>query len=304
MATNPPREPPGLDASDADADGAGRMLSRRLEVGLPSARSLLITVLGELVLPSGGWVWTESMISVLGLLEIEPSSARQALARTAAAGWLLSERAGRRTRWRLTPAACAELAEGARRIYTFHPGRPAVGPDRWLLLFASVPEDHRQLRHRLRSRLAWAGFGMLGRGAWISPDPDREGEAREVLTELGLLAGATSFVAEFAGIGAVRDLVIRAWDVEHLRERYEAFCAQFEPMNPTTPTQILAAQIRLVHEWRRFPFFDPGLPPELLGPDPTHAWVGVRAGDLFGRRHQSWAGPTARCWADLAPVAS
>lgn len=111
-----------------------------------------------------------------------------------------------------------------------------------------------------------------------------------MLTELGLLAGATSFVAEFAGIGAVRDLVIRAWDVEHLRERYEAFCAQFEPMNPTTPTQILAAQIRLVHEWRRFPFFDPGLPPELLGPDPTHAWVGVRAGDLFGRRHQSWPG--------------
>src|SRR5664280_2615913 len=96
---------------------------------------------------------------------------------SAADGWLVSERTGRRTRWRLTEAAATELAAGAERIYGFGATPAATGADgadQWLLLFVSVPEDQRQLRHKLRTRLAWAGFGMLARGAWLSPDPDRE----------------------------------------------------------------------------------------------------------------------------------
>jgi phenylacetic acid degradation operon negative regulatory protein len=300
MATIPPRDHdvPAVPGGEPDQ----RMLSRRLEVGGPSARALLITVLGELVLPTGDWVWTGSLIAVLGLLGVEPSSARQALARTAATGWLVSDRAGRRTRWRLSAAGSTELAEGAQRIYSFGPGRSATGPDRWLLLVASVPEEQRQLRHQLRTRLAWAGFGMLARGAWISPDPDREAEAREVLAELGLLAQATSFLAQFGSIGEVRDLVARAWDVADLRQRYEAFSAHFTSLQPTTPTEALAAQIRLVHEWRRFPFYDPGLPAELLAADPTQVWVGVRAGELFTARHREWAAPAAECWAELSSI--
>src|SRR5664280_3105798 len=298
MATIPPRDHdvPAVPGGEPDQ----RMLSRRLEVGGPSARALLITVLGELVLPTGDWVWTGSLIAVLGLLGVEPSSARQALARTAATGWLVSDRAGRRTRWRLSAAGSTELAEGAQRIYSFGPGRSATGPDRWLLLVASVPEEQRQLRHQLRTRLAWAGFGMLARGAWISPDPDREAEAREVLAELGLLGQATSFVARFGAIGEVRDLVARAWDLEDLRGRYERFVAHFESVQPQPPAEVLAAQIELVHAWRRFPFLDPGLPPELLSAAASPGWVGLRAAALFHRLHADWAEPAARCWAKLA----
>jgi len=290
-------------ATTGSAGGPGAAGRRPLELGAPSARSLLVTVLGEFVLPAGGWVWTGTLVGVLGVLGIEAGAARQALARSAADGWLVSERTGRRTRWRLTEAAATELAAGAERIYGFGATPAATGADgadQWLLLFVSVPEDQRQLRHKLRTRLAWAGFGMLARGAWLSPDPDRETEARRVLAELGLLGQATSFVARFGAIGEVRDLVARAWDLEDLRGRYERFVAHFESVQPQPPAEVLAAQIELVHAWRRFPFLDPGLPPELLSAAASPGWVGLRAAALFHRLHADWAEPAARCWAKLA----
>ena len=74
-------------------------LSRRHEAGAASARGLLFTVLGEFVLPTGGSAWTSAFIDVFGRLGVEEKAIRQALARTAADGWIRPERHGRRTRW-------------------------------------------------------------------------------------------------------------------------------------------------------------------------------------------------------------
>src|SRR5436305_1846771 len=100
-------------------------LSRRRELGATSARSLLLTVLGEFVLPRGQPVWTQMLIDVLGQLDVEHKSARQALARTAAEGLLTSDRAGRRVRWSLSEAGRRLLSEGAERIYGFGAPAPA-----------------------------------------------------------------------------------------------------------------------------------------------------------------------------------
>ncbi|MGH8863019.1 MAG: PaaX family transcriptional regulator C-terminal domain-containing protein, partial [Jatrophihabitantaceae bacterium] len=94
----------------------GPTLSRRHAAGAESARGLLFTVLGEFVLPAGGSVWTSTVIDVLGRLGVEEKAARQALMRTAADGWLHSQRSGRRTRWWLTDAASRLLVEGTARI--------------------------------------------------------------------------------------------------------------------------------------------------------------------------------------------
>src|SRR6516225_5329348 len=78
---------------------------RRREVRHTSARSLLMTVLGEFVLPRGRPVWTWVLVDTLAGFGVTEKSARQALARTAAEGLLAPERVGRRTRWDLTPPA-------------------------------------------------------------------------------------------------------------------------------------------------------------------------------------------------------
>ena len=76
---------------------------RRRSVGSPAARSLLLTLLGEYVLPARAGVWQETLIGALGTMGYKTQVARQALARSVTAGWLETERHGRRSRIRLTP---------------------------------------------------------------------------------------------------------------------------------------------------------------------------------------------------------
>jgi phenylacetic acid degradation operon negative regulatory protein len=269
-------------------------VSRRREIGSASARSLLMTMLGEFVLPRGGSVWTQALVSALALFGIEDKSARQALARTAAEGLLASERVGRQVRWSLTPPGQRLLSEGARRIYSF--GRDEVEWDgRWLLLLVSVPESQRDLRHRIRTQLNWAGFGSPAAGVWVSPHPSQQAEGQRILADAGMDSSAMSFVASYGQLGSQDMLVARSWDVGALEQRYEDFIDEFTGLNPATGEAALQAQTRLVHEWRRFPFLDPRLPAQLL----PENWSGAKAADLFHARHADWHPAAQRHWEHL-----
>jgi len=269
-------------------------LSRRRELGATSARSLLLTVLGEFVLPRPEPVWTQTLIDVLAELGVEQKSARQALARTAAEGLLASDRSGRRVRWSLSTSGRKLLTDGAARIYGFGT-RTTAWDGRWLVLLVSVPESRRQLRHRLRTRLAWAGLGSPTPGVWVTPDPAKQDEVARVIADLELTAVTSSFVGPFGSIGAERDVVAQAWDLAGIEGAYADFLATFGSAAPATPSEVMTAQIHLVHAWRRFPFLDPSLPGELL----PAGWAGARAAALFGTLHARWDGPAVQHWRAL-----
>lgn len=269
-------------------------VTRRREVSHTSARSLLMTLLGEYVLPRDRPVWTSVLVETLAMFDIEEKSARQALARTAAEGWLTSDRVGRRVRWSLTPPGRRLLTEGAQRIYEFGSAeRPWDG--RWLVLLVSVPESKRDLRHRLRTRLTWAGFGSPEAGVWISPDAGRQDEAAQILDKLELSRGAMSFVAEYGTIGQVGSMVARAWDLSDVERRYEEFIEEFGSLEPGDGRSALQAQAMLVHEWRRFPFLDPRLPADLL---PSN-WRGTQAAELFHSKHSLWRPAAQAHWDEV-----
>lgn len=276
----------------AGPSGAPRpTLSRRREVSHASARSLLMTVLGEFVLPRNEPVWTSILVDALGMLDVEEKSARQALARSSAEGWVVSERVGRRVRWSLTPPGRRLLTEGAARIYAFGDG-PRSWDGSWLMLVVSVPESKRDLRHRLRTRLTWAGFGSPVAGVWISPDVTHQREAQKIVNELGLDDQAMSFTSRYGDVGEQEAMVQRSWDLTELKDRYEDFIDKFTGLNPAAGEATLRAQIRLVHEWRRFPFLDPQLPAELL----PAQWSGLKAAELFHRTHVEWRPEAQRHW--------
>ncbi len=271
-------------------------LSRRQFVGASNARGLLFTLLGELVLPCGGRAWTSAILSVFARLGVEEKAARQALMRTAADGWLESERLGRRTRWSLTENSRSLLSAGAERIYSFNAVAGAWA-GQWLLVSAHVPETDRSARHALRRRLSWAGFGTLAPGLWISPHPDRETEAVEALRAAGVADDAHVFVASHRGVGDERGFVATAWNVAAIEEQYAQFIRDFRSPRTQDP---LVRQIELVHAWRRFPSSDPVLPRELL-PSP---WSGVEAARLFGERHTGWTALARTEWARLNAAGS
>jgi phenylacetic acid degradation operon negative regulatory protein len=265
---------------------------RSQALGVPSTRGYLLTVLGEFVLPVGGRVWTAALLDSLGALGVEERTARQAVWRSAERGLLESERIGRRTRWALSDAARRLLTEGTRRIYSLH-REPRPWDGRWLLLYVSVPESQRDLRHRMRTRLGWAGFASLGSGTWVSPWIDREIEAREVLNDLGLASAAKSFIAKPGGIGDVNEMVSSTWPLGEIAAGYGAFLEQFGTAPPAeTGYDAFVNQVRLVHEWRRFPFLDPDLPGDLLPRD----WSGYRAAELFHRLHEQWRSSAWTWW--------
>ena len=266
-------------------------LPRRREIGPSSARSLLLTVLGEYVLPRREPVWTGTLVAALGLFGIAEKAATQALARTAAERWIASSRHGRLARWQLTQAGRRLLSEGARRIYSFGQDGP-TWDGRWLIVLVPATDRSSQARHRLRTQLSWAGFGALPGGVWVSPDPAREAEASQILEDLGLADAAMSFTARYGIVGTQRDIVARAWDLSAVEARYDEFIAEFAELSPVTDAETLTAQTLLVHEWRRFPFLDPQLPRDLL----PAGWPGGDAAALFSARHAQWREVARRGW--------
>lgn len=269
----------------------GPFVTRRQELGAASARSLLLTVLGEFVLPSGRPVWTATLIELLADLGVAEKAARQAIMRTADSGWIEGSRVGRETRWALTAAGTRLLREGTNRIYGFAVDERAWD-GRWLVVSVGVPENERALRQRLRTKLGWAGLGSVNGTTWVTPWADREPEALGVLDECGLLSGSWSFVAASGQIGDERSLARTAWDLDALERRYEDFLDQVSRRRPPTDRQALVAQVRLIQAWRRFPLLDPGLPRNLLPP----RWSGNRAAEVFRERHANWAARAQLAW--------
>ncbi len=217
----------------------------------------------------------------LTTLDYTEQAARQAVARSSREGWLETERIGRRARLTLSGATSALLETGARRIYSF--AGPQTWDGRWLMIVIRVAEENRSVRHQLRSSLAWAGFGSLGGGIWLTPHVDRE---REVIAtiERESHASAVSFISELGAIGDLHDIVAGAWDLDGVREQYAEFIGRFSRSRPTQPAACFREMTLMVHAWRKFPFLDPDLPEALIPP----RWPRARAHALFVDRHERW----------------
>lgn len=255
-----------------------------------SAKALALTILGEMVLPRGGKLWTSTLLSSLMCMGIEERNARQALARLADDGLISSFRQGRRALWVLTEKGSRLLSVGAQRIYGFG-SKEDQWDGRWLVVLVSVPEHERPKRHRLKSQLEFAGFGFVAPGVAICPHVDREEQLNEILRDLALDASAIVLRAEPGLLVSEEELLRRAWDLDGLAKAYEAFLSEFEAWEPKDESSCFVALISLVHAWRRFPFEDPEIPSSLL---PEH-WPGHRAKALFDDRRSRW-GPQATKW--------
>ena len=264
---------------------------RRPRLGTASARSSLLTVLGEFVHPRGEGVWTSTLVAALAALDIEEKSARQALTRTAAEGLLESGRHGRRVLWELSPAGTALLEEGTRHIYGFMGDRLAWD-GRWLVVSVAIPESQRRLRHRLRTRLTWLGLGTPTPGLWVSPDATKAPLVREVVADLGLQDRGFAWAGPVADTGDERLLLAQAWDLDDVERRYLDFLEEFACREARDDSEAFVAQVQMIEAWRRFPFLDPDLPGELL----DHDWPGPRAAAAFHDRHRHWEQGAQHAW--------
>jgi phenylacetic acid degradation operon negative regulatory protein len=259
-----------------------------------SARSLLLTVLGEFVWPAGGTAWTWSLLYVLKGMGIEEQTARQAIARAASAGWIEAERRGREVMWSLTPAGRRIFEEGSPRVRSMsNPFSDWNGS--WLILLVTIPHTHRTARKRLYAGLTWAGFGNPAPGVWLSPHPERKAEVTRLIEQLGLDKHTMSFVGKAADIGiSARDIVAQGWDLAALEDHYQAVLRAFTGLQPAGQDGVLFAYVRMVSEWQRFPFSDPQLPEALLSD-----WIGRRVARHIEAMRAQWTDQVHARWEEI-----
>ena len=258
----------------------------------PSARSLLLTVFGDVVLPSSGTAWLASLTHVMGDLDVAPATTRQALRRLTSQGIVTPHRHGRLASYHLTAEGRRRLQEAAERIYL---RRRLAWDGRWRMLTYSFPEDERAARAALRRELAWLGYGSLAPGMWICPW-DLGARRDAVLAKHDVSGAVQTFTAALEGDD--QELAASAYDLGELAEVHRHFLDVYESAAPFTgdDRNAFVARIRLVHHWRKFLFLDPGLPDQLLPAD----WLGDRAADTFLKRYREVETAAWRYWAEVA----
>ena len=244
--------------------------------GALQPRQLIVTLYGLYAREHGGWLSVAAVVRLMAALGVEEPAVRSSISRLKRRGLLDARRLDGVAGYALTEVAQEILADGDARIFG---RRRAEESDGWLLVVFSVPESERDKRHQLRSQLTRLGFGTVAPGVWVAPGHLAD-EAGEVLGRRGL----AGYVELFRGahLGAVREQVARWWDLDQLHARYAGFLDRQEPVrarvdDATDPERAFADYVRLLTDWRRLPYADPGLPLALLPTD----WNGARAADLF-----------------------
>ncbi len=281
-------------AQDADETDTAADKGPHADLTPGSARSLLLTILGELVWPTGAPAWTSALLAVMAGLGIEERTARQAIVRASQSNWIVSTRRGREVSWSLTPEFERVFEEGSRRVVSL--GDPYDDWDgSWLILLVTIPHALRASRKKLYAGLTWAGFGNPAAGVWLSPHPERQAQVGLLIDGLGLSGSTMSFIGRVDDVGLDEaHIVEQGWDLTALAARYAAVDEAFRDAQPARGDETLYAHIRLLSEWQTFPFSDPQLP-DALAPD----WIGRRVSGHIERLRERWSDDVHARWAEL-----
>jgi phenylacetic acid degradation operon negative regulatory protein len=238
-------------------------------------RHLIVTVYGLYARNAGGWMSVARLITLLSDLGVDQAAVRSSISRLKRRGLLQASRQNGAAGYELSEEGLAILKEGDHRIFR---RERATLQDGWLLAVFSVPESERNKRHMLRTQLTRLGFGTTAPGVWIAPAHLSEA-TEDMLRRLDLNGYADLFRGKHLAFGDLAAKVRQWWDLDQLEQLYDDFvqahCTALHRGH--TDREAFSDYVRVLTDWRRLPYLDPGLPAELL----PENWAGIRAAELF-----------------------
>lgn len=244
---------------------------------------MIFTIYGDYIRHYGNKIWIGSLIRLLKEFGHNEQSVRVSVSRMMKQGWIDSEKKGNKSYYFLTPRGLARMEEAAVRIFKLMPNE---WDGKWRMLMYSIPEDKRQIRDELRKELLWSGFGSFSNSCWISPN-NLEKEVNVLIEKYEVQPYVDFFVSDYKGPQADKSLVEKSWPLQEIEGKYKEFISTYSKQFIVHQSMIAQGQLsdaecfvertKLVHEYRKFLFTDPGLPRELL----PEIWNGHHAALLF-----------------------
>ncbi|MFG2089101.1 MULTISPECIES: PaaX family transcriptional regulator C-terminal domain-containing protein [unclassified Spirillospora] len=259
--------------------------------GEPSPRlrpqSLMLTYLGNYVLGRDIAVFSGSFIDTFARLGVGEHAVRSTLTRMVGRGLLERHREGRRMHFGLTPRSEGILHDGDDRVWR----RGVLNTDwdgDWTVLAFSMPESWQRVRHDLRARLTWAGFGSLGNGTWIAP---ARMDVRPIIAGLGLNGRLKVFAGRAEEPTDVAGMLREAFDLDGLASGYRAFLDRWDRPDPLPHApDDLARYLWMTTEWLQLVRADPRLPVEHL----PAGWPAVRGQQVLMELRDRYRAPARR----------
>ncbi|MED1472464.1 phenylacetic acid degradation operon negative regulatory protein PaaX [Bacillus salipaludis] len=261
-----------------------------------NTRSMIFTIYGDYIHHYGNKIWIGSLIGLLKEFGHNEQAVRVAVSRMLKQGWIQSEKIENRSYYFLTKQGIDRIEEAGNRIFKLH---PSEWDGKWRVLMYTIPEEKRQIRDELRQELLWSGFGSFSNACWISPN-NLEKEVKLLIEKYDINEYVDFFVSEYIGPRDNKTLVEKSWPLEDVVEKYEEFIITYSKQffanqeiinrGEMTDAQCFVERTKLVHEYRKFLFIDPGLPKELL----PENWNGNLAATLFNQYYQLLAEPASR----------
>ncbi|SCG41651.1 PaaX family transcriptional regulator C-terminal domain-containing protein [Micromonospora zamorensis] len=274
-------------------DGDQPLRLPRRQVG-NSPQGVAVTLLADYTLRTRAALPSAAIVELLAETGVTTAGARTAISRLARRGVLEGSRLGRRSSYRLSRAAAANLSAGGHWIITSTTAA-ALWDGCWTVVAFSLPQGLSTQRRALRAQLRWLGYAPLYDGLWISPR-ELTAPARAQLDQLTHGAVTVFRGRQVALYSAGHRAPIEAWDVEAISRSYEEFLRRWTPLLPPVASGAVdgAAAVRarteIMDTFRRFPVLDPQLPVELL-PD---GWLRRPARELFAAVYDGLAAPAER----------
>ena len=205
--------------------------------------SLMISLFGDLAQDAARTIDGPVLSAMMALLEVKPEAARVALHRLRNDGWIVSEKAGRISRHKLTDKGLAESAAASPRIY--------AGPD-------TVPQDWQMI--------------ML-------PDTDQTVDVSGYIPVMPrVFVGAAALPVPTAALRMTANdapkWLQKAATPQHLNSAYAALRDELAGIAETLPpetelNELQTAVLRglIVHNWRRLVLKHPVVPQPLQPAD-------------------------------------
>ncbi len=247
--------------------------------------SVVVTMFGDMIVPRGGRVALAVLQEIAARIGIEPGALRTAMSRLAADGWVVREREGRNSFYRLAEGGRHAFDLATRRIYA---GGPPAWNGSWTVVISPS-----EVRAADAEEAAALGFVRVSGRAFLRAETEGAAAVADSFPDMLLVHGTGAEHPE---------TILSFWPSGETAEAYRAFIGGFTPLaaafdrgDPLAELDAVAARTLLIHDWRRIVLRDPGLPAELLPAD----WPGEEARALARKIYRALAGPS-EVWLDQA----